>query len=422
MRIRRKVEAGEPLADAELDRLRAAAQAQPGPLLRLAVAHALINVGEDHTALPLLERLVRDFPRDLQAWLGLARAQLSQDRRGDAERSLKEALALSPGDPEALKAMAVLALQRGELPRARQLIEDVLRRDPFDDEAKLLRAELDAADLNTPLADAGPANPKDTRGQRVALRPEFVRALLRVLRSREVSAAAKGDVLLVQPKGVEPARVNLASLYSAYLAGDRPLEEVVKTLADGLVAAALGVPPDSFSLLKTSLPVLRPSSFLEVAPGAAHREGPAGLLIFYVVDDPDLVRYVPSGSLGARGLSLEALDEAAFANLAAKIAPLRHVRIVQGALQAADASSGLVAVVAEDGHDAARLLLPRVREQLTAHLGPGPWRVNLGRREAVLICREQDAKTCSALDAFPAEADGIAGAFRLDSSGALTAH
>src|SRR5690606_16591424 len=124
--------------------------------------------------------LVRDFPRDLQCWLGLARAHVGLDRKGDAERALKEALALSPGDPEALKVLATLAMQRGEFARARQLVADVLRVDPFDDEARLLKTELESAHLPPP----------DT-AQNVALRPEFTRALLQALRARGVQAVAK---------------------------------------------------------------------------------------------------------------------------------------------------------------------------------------------------------------------------------------
>ncbi|MGA9524476.1 MAG: tetratricopeptide repeat protein, partial [Myxococcaceae bacterium] len=129
-RIRRKVESGDRLSMRELDVLREAARSQPGPTLRLAVAHAMINAEENRSALTLLERLVGDFPRDLQSWLGLASALLALDRFVEAERALNAALALSPRDPEALKALALLAMRRGEHSRAREWIADVLRRDP----------------------------------------------------------------------------------------------------------------------------------------------------------------------------------------------------------------------------------------------------------------------------------------------------
>ena len=185
-------------------------------------------------------------------------------------------------------------------------------------------------------------------------------------------------------------------------------------LADNVTAAALGVPTDPAALLRTSLPVLRPPSFLQVAPGAAHREGPAGLMIFYVVDDPELVRYVPKGSLDARGVDLGALDEAAVRNLGAKEATVQRGRFEKGARQPADRS-----LSAQDGHDGARLLVPSIRERIARELGAPPWRVDLGRREVALVCKALDADTCAALDAFAPEPDGIAGVFRVREDGVL---
>ncbi len=188
--IRRKVEGGDRLNPRELETLREAARAQPGPTLRLAVAHALINAEENRSALTLLERLILDFPRDLQSWLGLARALLALGRNAEAERALNSALALSPRDPEALKALALIAMGRGEFARAREWIVDVLRRDPFDDEARLIRTELDAFDP----PGSEPPNPPAPEGEgcvSVALRPEFTRTLLRMLKARGVSAWRK---------------------------------------------------------------------------------------------------------------------------------------------------------------------------------------------------------------------------------------
>ncbi|MFP2896286.1 tetratricopeptide repeat protein [Corallococcus sp. 4LFB] len=65
-----------------------------------------------------MQALRRDFPRDLQVRLGLARALLGLERHREAEAELREALVLSPGDPEALKVLAVLALRQGEGARA----------------------------------------------------------------------------------------------------------------------------------------------------------------------------------------------------------------------------------------------------------------------------------------------------------------
>lgn len=411
-RIRQKVEAGERLTDAELERLRAAAQFQPGPTLRLAVAHALINNGDERSARVLLERLVRDFPRELQCWLGLARAELLMERVPEGERALKEALALSPKDPEALKVLAMLAMRRSEIARARQLVADVLRADPFDAEARLLKEELEAAELP-------PASPPASPTTAVALRPEFIRSLLQALRGRGLEAGYKGDALLLRPEGGEWVKVNLGSLYAGYLAQTEPLEEAVRGIADRLLAASMGMPGSADALLEHVLPVLRPAAFADVARGAAFREGPAGLCVFYVIEDPELVRYVPAGSLAARGIELEALDAAAFARLEARAVPLRPVQIVQGRLIGGDRGAKVQAICEEDGHDAARLLCASERVEIARALGEGPWRVDLGRREATLVCREADGDAVAQLESMPVEPDGIAGRFRLSAQGHL---
>ncbi len=408
-RIRRKVEAGDRLTEPELNVLRGAARSQPGPTLRLAVAHALINVEENRSALTLLERLVGDFPRDLQAWLGLARALLALDRFGEAERALNAALALSPGDPEALKALALVAMRRGEFARARTWISDVLRRDPFDDEAKLIRAELESSD---PAPDAGsnPPNPPDPDGAScvsVALRPEFTRTLLRMLKARGAQATARGGRLLLRPPGGEVARVDLASLYAGYLASGGAVEAEVRRIVDGLVEAS-SLPESAEVLLAKVLPVLRADAFAAQARGALHREGPAGLSIYYVLEDPELVRYVPSGTLSAKGLTLEQVDRAALEGLAGRSAPIQRLDL-----------DGVVAVCGGDGHDAARLLLTPVREQIARELGPPPWRVDLGRREAAILCGADDVQACAALEALPASSDGLAGSFIIDPEGML---
>jgi hypothetical protein len=411
-RIRRKVEQGEALTSEELARLSDAARAQPGPTLRLAVAHAMMNGGEERTALPLLEALVRDFPRDLQGWLGLARALLSLERTREAERALREALRLSPGDPEAQKAMATLAMGRGELARARQWVADVLRRDPFDAEARLIRQELEAADTSLPVTEAG-------QGQQYALRPEFTRALVSALRGRGVAVSVQGDALFLKSPRGELGRADLRSLYSAYLAGDRALAEYVAGAAHGLIAAAHGVPGGRDELLARVRPVLRAGGFSGIARGACFREGPAGLAIFYVLEDPEYVRYLPAGLLDAHGLSLEEVDRAAFAALEAAPAPVRAVQVLSGRLLAAVSASGVWAVSAEDGHDAARLLTVAQRARLQETLGPGPWRVDLGRREVALVSPPDDEAAARQLRALQPEEDGLPGQFLLTADGAL---
>ncbi len=400
-RLRRKVEAGEPLSDAELESLRTAAQNTPGPTLRLAVAHALVNAGAEREALRLLETLRRDFPQDVQVRLGLARALLGLERPGDAEAVLREALVLNPGDPEAQKVLAVLALRRGEHARARAYVADVLERDPFDEEARLLRTELEAADLPPPPVP-----------QVQALRPEFTAALLAALHRAGVACRRQGKDLLVKLASGEVGRVDVASLYAAYRDGTQELGAYVQGMVARLRGLS-GLAVDTGSLEARLRPVLRPGGFETQAAGALHRAGPAGLSVFYVLEDSEFVHYLPGDSLGPAGLSAEAVDALAWRNLEAHPAPVRPVVLDEGQVVLAETFSGLWAVAGGDGYDGARLLTAEQRRRLVLHAGEVPLRVHLGWREFALVCRESDAAACDSLTRLGSAPDGIPGLFRL---------
>jgi Tfp pilus assembly protein PilF len=404
--IRRKVEAGEALSDSELAALRDAAAGSTGPTLWLAVAHALVNAEAEREALPLLERLRRDFPKDLQVRLGLARALFGQERHGDAEEVLREALILNPGDPEAIKVLAVLALRRGEKGRAQEYVRDVLERDPFDAEARLLKEELEAVAL-----------PAEALAEEQVLRPEFNAALAAALRRAGVKFRLQGRDVLVKLGGGEVARVNVGSLYGAYQGGKRGLAEHVEKLAAQLGGMSAGLGEDTAALERRLRPVLRLAGFESQAVGALHRTGPAGLEIFYVLEDPQYVRYLPESSLQATGLTAEAVDSAAWRNLEANPAPVRPVVLDRGVVRLAETFSGLWAVAEGDGHDGARLLTVEQRRRMALQAGEGPLRVNLGWREFALVCRESDAAECEALAKLGHAPDGIPGLFHLTAEG-----
>ncbi|HVG63531.1 MAG TPA: tetratricopeptide repeat protein [Hyalangium sp.] len=400
--IRRKVEAGEVLSDAELATLRDAAAGSAGPTLWLAVAHALVNAGAEREALPLVERLRKDFPKDLQVRLGLARALLGLERHGDAEEVLLEALALSPGDPEAVKVLAVLALRRGEKGRAQQYVRDVLERDPFDAEARLLREELEGVEL-----------PAHAPAEEQVLRPEFNAALAAALRRAGVQFRLQGRDVLVKLASGEVARVNVSSLYAAYHGGKQGLTGYVEQLAAQLGGMSTGLGEDASSLEHRLLPVLRLGGFEAQAVGALHRAGPAGLEVFYVLEDPEYVRYLPESALKSAGLTMEAVDSAAWRNLEARPAPVRPVVVDRGVVRLAETFSGLWAVAGGDGHDGARLLTVEQRRRLALQAGEESLRVNLGWREFALVCRESDAAECESLSKLGHAPDGIPGLFRL---------
>ncbi|MFP2957975.1 tetratricopeptide repeat protein [Myxococcus sp. 1LA] len=407
-RVRRKVEAGEILSGAELALLRAEAQRGVGPALRLALAHALINASAEREALPLLEALRRDFPRDLPVRLGLARALLGLERHGDAERLLNDVLAQSPDDPEVLKVLAVLGLRRGETDKARAYVADALARDPFDAEARLLKEELESVDL-----------PPPTVPQEQVLRPEFTAALTAALGRARVGFRRQGKDLLVKLVTGGVGRVDVGSLYAAYLEapGSQGLTAYAETLAAQLGGLSSGLGEEGASLEARLRPVLRPSGFEARAVGALHRPGPAGLEIFYVLEDAEFVRYVPESALAPAGLTPESADAAAWRNLSSHVASVGCVLIDQGQIRPSKALTGLWAVAKGDGHDAARLLLAPQRQALAQLVGEGPYLVSLARREWVLVCRESDAAAREALDRLVPSPDGIPGRFRLTEEG-----
>jgi tetratricopeptide (TPR) repeat protein len=407
-RVRRKVEAGEPLGDAELELLLAEARRTPGSTLRLTVAHALINAGAEREALPLLETLRRDFPRDIPVRLGLARALLGLERHGDAEALLREVRAQEPDDPEVLKVLAVLGLRRGEADKARAYIKDALARDPFDAEARLLKEELEAADLPPPPTP-----------QEQVLRPEFTSALAAALARARVSFRRQGKDLLVKLATGGVGRVDVGSLYAAYreAPGAAGLTAYVDALAARLGGLSSGLGTEGAALESRLRPVLRPAGFAARAVGALHRPGPAGLEVFYVLEDADFVRYLPETALAPSGLTAEAVDAAAWRNLEAGPAPVRPVLVDQGEVRLAEAFSGVWAVAGGDGHDGARLLTRAQWRELAQVAGDVPLRVSLVRRELALVCHESDAAAREALERLVPSPDGIAGVFRLTAEG-----
>lgn len=405
-RIRRKVEAGEVLSDAELEGLRARAQGSEGPTMRLTVAHALINAGADREALPLLEALRRDFPRDVQVMLGLARALLGLERNGDAEALLRQARAQEPGDPEVLKVLAVLALRRGEVEKARTFVQDALARDPFDAETRLLKEELESAELPPPAMP-----------QEQVLRPEFTAALAGALGRARVSFRRQGKDLLVKLASGTVGRVDLGSLYEAYrdAPGTRGLTAYVEALAVRLGGLDLGLEEERASLEARLRPVLRPTDFAMKAVGALHRRGAIGAEVFYVLEDSDFVRYLPESSLPRLGLTANDVHAAAVRNLEAKPAPVRPVVIDQGEVRLAETFSGLWTVAGGDGFDSGRLLTASQRKLLLAEAGESSLRLSLMRRDVPLLCRGGDRQACAILDGLKSTPDGIAGLFRLTS-------
>jgi len=314
------VEAGGVLTPSEWAALSSAAGQAPAVAWSLTVAHALSNADDDRAALAGFDRLKRDHPFHPGVRLGRARALAGLERYAEAEGELREALRLNPGDPEALKSLALMALRKGEPARARALVADARRADPLDAEARLIEEELSAADL--PPAPRGAA------------------ALLAAVR-----------------------------------------------------------------------PVLRPPNFSATAPQAVTAPGPAGLALFFVVDDPNLLRYVSTSMVTALGLSTAELERAAWAALE------RHPTAPRPVEVEVERGFGAWALAEGDGYDAARLLCRAQQALLTSVVGPGPYAVDLGHREYCLL-GPVEALAAMALSPAP---DGIHGRFVLQPTGALEA-
>lgn len=398
-RIQKKVEAGERLEDAELEVLKQAATREGGPQLRTAVAQALLNADAVLEAVQVLEAVKRDFPTSVHVHLALGRAAISQERWSDAEVALLDALRLQPDDPEVLTALAVLAMRRGELARARALVDDVLSRDPLHAEAQLL-----ATELRTP---SGVSAPRPSKA-------EFTKALLAQLARQSTPHLVQKHQLLVRLSKKGIARLDLDALYEDFLDGGRGLDEGVASVGKEIAEKALALPGGRLQFLARVLPVLRDSSFLERAEGAVRREGPAGLWIFYAVEDPESVLYVPQGLLDVHRLGVDQLDAVAWKNLDGRPGEVRAIELEQGALRLSQTPTGLWCIAHGDGHDGARLLTEGHQAAMERAAGKGPFRVYLGLRELVLFCQEGDARNAAKLEGLDAARDGIAGAWRLD--------
>jgi hypothetical protein len=395
--IRRKVEAGEALSDAELATLETAARLVPGSTYKVAHAQALLNVDQITLALERLTAIRRDFPHDVQVLLALSRACFAREDWSSAEEALKELLAHNADDPEALKGLALLAMRRGELDRARNWVKRALEIDPFDDEAQTLDGELGAK--------GAVIEPES--------RDDFVQALVAQLAVQSTPHLLQTKHLVVRLGKGGVARLDLESLYSEHRASGRALSRTIEALGKELAERTLGLPEGRDSLLTQVLPVLRDERFLERAVGSARREGPAGLWVFYVLEDPELMRYVPEAVLSSHRVTLDDIDAAAWKRLDTLPTPLRSIALEDGKLKLTEERTSLWAIAAADGHDAARVLTAKQQALMREALGDGRLRLYFGLRELALVCREEDA---SVLDGMEATRDGIPGAFCLDGS------
>jgi tetratricopeptide (TPR) repeat protein len=118
-----------------------------------------LGIGDPDVAIGLFNRALHQRSKDLGLRLNLANAFLRKDEPANAEIHLRKALKISPDNPSALSFLANCTAQKGDAETARQMYEDLLRRDPDFQQATFGYAHLclTLGDLDTAAALYGKA-------------------------------------------------------------------------------------------------------------------------------------------------------------------------------------------------------------------------------------------------------------------------
>ena len=95
-------------------------------------------------------RRVTDHPRDPEAHVALARAYADAGQRQLSTIEYIAATRLDPGHPEASTALALVAFTSGEIKRAADLVDEVLRAHPRQPEALYARGVIQLMGLDQP--------------------------------------------------------------------------------------------------------------------------------------------------------------------------------------------------------------------------------------------------------------------------------
>lgn len=111
---------------------RAAALAPRNQKIKLALARALESRGDVAEARAIMEAVVRDEPGNACAHLQLGTIDLALRRFPSAEIALLRALELAPDDPDALRNLSVLLLERGCFDEALNFAQRAHLRAPLD--------------------------------------------------------------------------------------------------------------------------------------------------------------------------------------------------------------------------------------------------------------------------------------------------
>jgi hypothetical protein len=139
-RLRRRVERGERLSQAEMRRLRTAADVEGGAGPSITLGLALSNAGSDVEALAVLASV--GHPAQPDAAEARARALVRAERLEEAERVLAEAAAAHPGALGLRKRLVLLALRRGSRSSAERGLAELRALAPEDGEVRALAEAL----------------------------------------------------------------------------------------------------------------------------------------------------------------------------------------------------------------------------------------------------------------------------------------
>jgi hypothetical protein len=148
-RLRRRVQRGERLSEAEMRRLRTAADAERSASLSITLGLALSNAGSDTEALSVLAAAGRSG--ESAASLARARALVRAGRLADAERVLADATFAHPRDLSLRKARVLVALRRGDRSAVGRELAELRARAPADEEARALAEALEAGSGSSAL-------------------------------------------------------------------------------------------------------------------------------------------------------------------------------------------------------------------------------------------------------------------------------
>jgi uncharacterized protein YtpQ (UPF0354 family) len=236
--------------------------------------------------------------------------------------------------------------------------------DPFDAVIRaIIRPKQDSLESQYTLLK----EEVEGRGPRVRFRDRVLAALSAGLKSAKVGRVSGFDVFLTNG-----TRVHLGNLYATCLRTPGCEAEAISNFVSAVLsqAAADGEMPAFGQACARLFPVLKTTAFLSRPLGSGTRlsddlvwEGfHCELAVCFVYDTGDCARFVRAEDVRDWETSKDEVRWHALENLAASTALLEH-----GIAQTRFGKA--VVVNANDGYDAARILLPGLRDALAPHLG-----------------------------------------------------